>query len=232
MRILLVLSLSLLFVSCDNFRNSSSIEVVGQMRDVMWKGDLSGKISTDSLSHPNSYGLGPIEYLKGEVLLFEGQTFISKVIDSVAHQVSQVNSIKAPFFVYSKESDLNSISVSPLELSLKSTEELIDSLYFDYDKPLLVRVDGVFKDITVHSVNLPEGSSVSSPEQAHKGLTQYNYKNLSGSIVGFFSRKHKAIFTHHDSFLHAHFISNDRNVMGHVDSVLFHSVNTILKVSK
>ena len=137
-----------------------------------------------------------------------------------------------PFFVYSKESDLNSISVSPLELSLKSTEELIDSLYFDYDKPLLVRVDGVFKDITVHSVNLPEGSSVSSPEQAHKGLTQYNYKNLSGSIVGFFSRKHKAIFTHHDSFLHAHFISNDRNVMGHVDSVLFHSVNTILKVSK
>ncbi|MDC1518615.1 acetolactate decarboxylase [Flavobacteriaceae bacterium] len=232
MRILLIFTLTLLFVSCNKFRNSSSIEVVGQMRDVMWKGDLVGKVSTDSLNHPNAYGLGPIENLKGEVLLFEGQTFISKVIDSVAHQVSQVNSIKAPFFVYSKESDLNSISVSPLELSLKSTEELIDSLYFDYDKPLLVRVDGVFKDITVHSVNLPEGSSVSSPEQAHKGLTQYNYKNLSGSIVGFFSRKHKAIFTHHDSFLHAHFISNDRNVMGHVDSVLFHSVNTILKVSK
>ena len=232
MRILLIFTLTLLFVSCNKFCNSSSIEVVGQMRDVMWKGDLVGKVSTDSLNHPNAYGLGPIENLKGEVLLFEGQTFISKVIDSVAHQVSQVNSIKAPFFVYSKESDLNPISVSPLELSLKSTEELIDSLYFDYDKPLLVRVDGVFKDITVHSVNLPEGSSVSSPEQAHKGLTQYNYKNLSGSIVGFFSRKHKAIFTHHDSFLHAHFISNDRNVMGHVDSVLFHSVNTILKVSK
>ena len=68
------------------------------MRDVMWKGDLVGKVSTDSLNHPNAYGLGPIENLKGEVLLFEGQTFISKVIDSVAHQVSQVNSIKAPFF--------------------------------------------------------------------------------------------------------------------------------------
>ena len=127
MRILLVLSLTLFFVSCDNFRNSSSIEVAGQMRDVMWKGDLEGKISTDSLNHPNAYGLGPIEYLKGEVLLFEGQTFISTVIDSVAHQVTKVNSIKAPFFVYSKESNLISISVSPSERSLQATEELIGS---------------------------------------------------------------------------------------------------------
>ena len=232
MRILFVLSLALFFVSCNTFRNSSSIEVVGQMRDVMWKGDLSGKISTDSLNHTNAYGLGPIEYLKGEVLLFEGQTFISKVIDSVAHQVTQVNSIKAPFFVYSKESHLNSISVAPSELSLQSTEELIDSLYLDYDKPLLVRIDGVFQDLTIHSVDLPEGNSVSSPEEAHKGLTKYHYQSLNGSIVGFFSRKHKAIFTHHDSYFHAHFISEDRSVMGHVDSVFFNSEKTTFKVSK
>ena len=202
------------------------------MHDVIWKGDLGGKISTDSLNHSNAYGLGPIEYLKGEVLLFEGRTFISKVIDSISHQVSQVNSIKAPFFVYSNESDLNSFSVAPSELSLKSVEELIDTLYFDFEKPLLVRIDGVFQDVTVHSVNLPEGNSVSSPDQAHKGLTQYTYKNLSGSIIGFFSRKHKAIFTHHDSFLHAHFISDDRYIMGHVDSVLFNSDSTTFNVSK
>ncbi|MEY3542486.1 MAG: hypothetical protein RLZZ204_1298 [Bacteroidota bacterium] len=202
------------------------------MRDVMWKGDLTGKISTDSLNHPNAYGLGPIEYLKGEVLLIEGQTFISKVIDSIAHQVTRVNSIKAPFFVYSKQSDLNSISVAPSELSLQSTEELIDSLYLDYDKPLLVRIDGVFQDLTIHSVDLPEGNSVSSPEEAHKGLTKYHYQSLSGSIVGFFSRKHKAIFTHHDSYFHAHFISDDRSVMGHVDSVFFNSEKTTFKVSK
>ena len=222
----------MLFVSCNNFRNSSSIRVVGQMRDVMWKGELAGKISTDSISDPNAYGLGPIEYLSGEVLLFEGQTFISKVIDSAIHRVTPVSAVKAPFFVYAKESHLKSLSVEPLELSLKSTEELIDTLYFDYDKPLLVRIDGVFKDITVHSVNLPVGSTVSSPDQAHKGLTQYSYKNINGSIIGFFSRKHKAIFTHHDSFFHAHFISDNRKIMGHVDSVLFNSENTTFKVSK
>lgn len=232
MRIFLLISLSALFITCNRPQQSSSIEVVGQMRDVMWKGDLTGKISTDSLNHPHAYGLGPIEYLKGEVLLFEGQTFISKVIDSVAHQVNQVNSTNAPFFVYSKESMLNTISVAPSELSLQSTEELIDSIYADYDYPLLVRIDGVFQDLTVHSVNLPEGSLVSSPDQAHEGLTKYDYKNISGSIIGFFSRNHKAIFTHHDSYFHAHFISDDRSLMGHLDSVSFNSKAATFKVSK
>lgn len=202
------------------------------MRDVMWKGALEGKISTDSLNHPNTYGLGPIEYLKGEVILFEGQTFISKVIDTTAHEVTPVKSIKAPFFVYSKESDLNEILIPSQELSLKSTERLIDSVYFEYDQPLLVRIDGIFQDLTIHIVDLPEGSSVSSPDQAHEGLTPYQYGEISGSIIGFFSRKHKAIFTHHDSYFHAHFISDDRSIMGHVDSISFYSDKVTFKFSR
>lgn len=226
------MSFSVLFISCNDPEPASSIKVVGQMRDVMWKGALAGNISTDSLNYPTAYGLGPIEYLKGEVLLFEGQTFISKVIDSNAHRVTQVNSIKAPFFVYSKDSDLTEISIPTRELSLRSTEQLIDSLYLDYEKPLLVSIAGVFQDLTIHSVNLPEGSAVSSADEAHKGLTQYHYQNLSGSIVGFFSRKHKAIFTHHDSYFHAHFISDDRSIMGHVDSISFQADKATFKVSK
>jgi len=31
--------------------NTSSIKVVGEMRGVMWKGDLKGKIATDSLNN-------------------------------------------------------------------------------------------------------------------------------------------------------------------------------------
>ena len=232
MRKVFLLSSILILLSCTKQEESSTIRVVGQMKDVMWKGALEGKISTDSLSSSSHYGLGPIEYLKGEVLLFEGQTYISQVVDSLSHQVSQVKSTKAPFFVYSKGSDLNEISIETQELSLKSTEELIDSLFLDYHEPLLLRIDGVFKTITIHSVNLPNGSPVSSPDEAHKGLTKYQYKNINGSMVGFFSRKHKAIFTHHDSYFHAHFISDDRTIMGHVDQVTFTSDKATFKVSK
>lgn len=231
MKILLIFPFLSILTSCNYSDQKSTVKVVGQMRDVMWKGDLKGKISTDSLSQYNAYGLGPVEGLTGEVLLFEGKTFISNVIDSISHGVTLKESINAPFFVYSNDSELKEISFPSKKLDLRSTEYLIDSLYSNYDKPLLIRIDGVFKNLSIHSVNLPPGSSVSSPNEAHKGLTKYNFNNLKGTIVGFFSRKHKAIFTHHDSFLHAHFISESYSIMGHLDSVTYDSEKVKVSVS-
>ncbi len=223
---------ALLFASCAKSTSTSSIKVVGEMRDVMWKGDLKGKIATDSLNNKKTYGLGPIEFLKGEIVVFEGQTFVSKVIDSVSHQVTKIPSVRAPFFVYSTNSDLKVVELIPGNYSLKKIEEYIDSVYKHYDQPLLIRFDGLFDSITLHSMNLPDGNKVSSPDEAHQGLTQYDFKNISGSLIGFFSRNHKAVFTHHDSFFHAHFISNDRGVLGHIDETDFNSSKVTLKVSK
>jgi acetolactate decarboxylase len=201
------------------------------MRDVMWKGDLKAKIATDSLNYNETYGLGPIEFLKGEIVVFEGQTFVSKVIDSISHEVNKVPSASAPFFVYSTNSNLKVIELTATNYSLKGIEEHIDSVYKNYDQPLLVRIDGIFNYIKVHSVNLPEGKKVSSPDTAHQGLTQYDFENISGSLIGFFSRNHKAVFTHHDSFFHAHFISDDREILGHIDELNLDSSKIKLKVS-
>jgi len=222
----------LLFASCTKSTNSSSIKVVGEMRDVMWKGDLKGKIATDSLNNKETYGLGPIEFLKGEIVVFEGQSYVSKVVDSISHKVSKVPSVSAPFFVYSSNSDLKIVKFNLKNYTLKELEEYVNLVYKDYDQPLLIRIDGIFENIKVHSVNLPEGKKVSSPDEAHQGLTQYDFKNISGSLIGFFSRHHKAVFTHHDSFFHAHFISEDREVLGHIDETDFNSSKVTLKVSK
>ena len=222
----------LLFASCTKSTNTSSIKVVGEMRDVMWKGDLKGKIATDSLNNKETYGLGPIEFLKGEIVVFEGQSYVSKVVDSISHKVSKVPSVSAPFFVYSSNSDLKIVKFNRKNYTLKELEEYVNLVYKDYDQPLLIRIDGIFENIKVHSVNLPEGKKVSSPDEAHHGLTQYDFKNISGSLIGFFSRHHKAVFTHHDSFFHAHFISEDREVLGHIDETDFNSSKVTLKVSK
>ena len=221
----------LVFASCTKSINTSSVKVVGKMRDVMWKGDLKGKIATDSLNNKETYGLGPIEFLKGEIVVFEGQTYVSKVIDSVSHQVTKIPSVRAPFFVYSTNSDLKVVEFNRENFTLKELEEYINSVYKDYDQPLLIRIDGLFDNIKVHSVNLPEGKKVSSPDEAHQGLTQYDFKNISGSLIGFFSRNHKAVFTHHDSFFHAHFISDDREVLGHIDELNLDSSQIKLQVS-
>jgi len=57
--------LVLLFASCTKMTNTSSIKVVGKMSDVMWKGDLKAKITTDSLNNNRTYGLGPFAFLIG-----------------------------------------------------------------------------------------------------------------------------------------------------------------------
>lgn len=70
-------------------------------------------------------------------------------------------------------------------------------------------------------MNLPKGSNVSSPDDAHKGQKNYHLQNEQTDIIGFFSTEHKTIFTHHDTFLHMHLITTDRQKMGHLDEVLF-----------
>ena len=59
-------------------------------------------------------------------------------------------------------------------------------------------------------------------------LQQMEFDDMSS----FFSRNHKAVFTHHDSFFHAHFISDDLKVLGHIDETDFNSSKVTLKVSK
>ena len=232
MKFFILLIFLIFFNSCNSVKEINNVKVIGKMSDVMWKGDLKGKIATDSLNNKETYGLGPIEFLKGEIVVFEGQTFVSKVIDSVFHQVTKIPSVRAPFFVYSTNSDLKVVEFTLENYSIKEIEEHIDSVYKNYDQPLLIRIDGVFNNMKLHSVNLPEGEQVSSPDEAHQGLTQYDFNNISGSLIGFFSRHHKAVFTHHDSFFHAHFISDDRQVLGHIDELNFNSSKGTLKVSK
>ena len=230
-RITIYILFVIFLVSCNSSTNTSSVKVVGEMRDVMWKGELKGKITTDSLNTKQTYGLGPVEFLRGEILVFEGQTFISKVIDSISHEVNKVPSVSAPFFVYSSNSNFKVVEFNRENYTLKELEDYINLIYIDYDQPLIIRIDGIFDNIKVHSVNLPEDKKVSSPDEAHQGLTQYDFKNISGSLIGFFSRQHKAVFTHHDSFFHAHFISNDREILGHIDELNLDSSKIKLQVS-
>ena len=76
-------------------------------------------IKTDTINNINAYGLGPIEFLKGEILLYKGKTFISKVKDSLSLDVKEVNLSKAPFFVYTDDSELKEIDLAKNNYSLK-----------------------------------------------------------------------------------------------------------------
>jgi acetolactate decarboxylase len=198
------------------------VKIVGQMKDVMWKGQLDGNISLDTIAtKEHLYGLGPVAYLAGEILIIDGKSYKSTVVSETTMKVEETYNIKAPFFGYTNISQWEEQTLPDSIGTIQQLEKYLDQITKLSPRPFMFKLWGRVEKASIHIVNLPKGSIISSPDEAHKGQKNYQLINKLAEIVGFFSTEHKAIFTHHDTFLHMHLITADRKQMGHLDKVLF-----------
>ena len=223
--IILINSIIILLITSCNTNTKptkNDIKIIGEMKNVMWKGELAGTINLDTIKNKTGlYGLGPVEYLTGELLIIDGKSYVSTVTSDSTMEVDETYQVKAPFFVYANQADWN-IEDLPSDIkTIKELEEFIDKKTFDFKRPFVFKLKGQVDSAGIHIQNLPKGTKVSSPEEAHQGQTNYLLKNSDVEIVGFFSTEHKGIFTHHDSNVHMHLITVDRKKMGHLDNVFF-----------
>lgn len=198
----------------------SNLKIVGAMKNVMWKGELESSIDLDTISEKNGlYGLGPVSYLTGELLINDGESYVSKVTSDSTMTVEKRFNVSAPFFVYANVTEWNEIELPSNVKSIKDLEKFIDEKTVDYKRPFSFKLEGKVSKAIIHIQNLPKGTKVFSPDDAHQGQTNYELTNEESEIVGFFSTKHKGVFTHHDSFLHMHLITKDESKMGHLDEL-------------
>ena len=128
------------------------------------------------------------------------------------------------FIVYSGQlpANISNWSEELLDVDFQTIQQLesfLDNKMSGSSQPLMFKLAGFVKEATIHIVNLPAGAKVSSPNDAHKGQVKYQMENQEAEIVGFFSKEHKAIFTHHDTYLHMHLITKDKQMMGHLDEL-------------
>lgn len=226
-KIFFISALLLGFFNTNAQQNTPS--VIGEMRNVMWKGELAGIINLDTISDKsNLYGLGPVEYLSGEILIIDGKAYKSTVISDTEMLVEESYKTKAPFFGYV---NISSWQEQELPHDIKTVEQLeqyLDKITESSPRPFFFKLSGTVETAVIHIVNLPKGSKVSSPDEAHQGMIHYNLINQNADIIGFFSTEHKAIFTHHDTYLHMHLITKDRKQMGHLDEALFKGMKLYL----
>jgi acetolactate decarboxylase len=205
-------------------QNNNEVRVIGEMRNVMWKGELQGNIHLDTISNKtNLYGLGPVEYLAGEVIIIDGKSYKSTVTSDTSMSVEETFDLKAPFFGYANISQWTERTLPDSVQTIQQLEVYLDEVTKNSPRPFMFKLAGTVEQATIHIVNLPPNSKVSSPEEAHQGQINYELEKAPSEIVGFFSTNHKAIFTHHDTFLHMHLITKDREKMGHLDRVVFQS---------
>lgn len=201
--------------SAEPGTGNSEVHITGAMKEVMWEGRLQGKILLDTIfPRTGLYGLGPAEDLPGEILIFDGKSYIARVTGDAGIQVKETWDLKAPFFVHANATDWEITDLPQHITNLKDLETYLDSTAGKIAKPFVFKLSGIVASADYHVQDLPKGTKVSSPQEAHTGQKDYKLKNTGVDIAGFYSTGHKGIFTHHDSNVHMHLITTDRSKMG------------------
>lgn len=196
------------------------VVIVGAMKNVMWKGELGARIKLDSISNKKGlYGLGPERNLRGELLINDGVSYVSRVTSDSTIAVEKSFEVSAPFFVYANVSEWNEIKLPSKIKNIQHLEKFIDENTTESKRPFAFKLIGKVSKAKIHVQNLPEGTKVSSPDEAHQGQINYELISQEVEIIGFFSTEHKGVFTHHDSYLHMHLITTDEHKMGHLDAL-------------
>ncbi len=198
----------------------SSVQVAGAMKNVMRKGQLQDRIALDTIKDKKGvYGLGPNSHLRGELLVMDGQVYVSKVGIDSSMVVETITNGAAPFFVYAKVSDWKAV---PMPEEIKNIEQLqnfLEQITKDIKTPFAFRLAGQVAHASIHIQNLPKGTRVTSPQEAHQGQKSYKLVEEPVEVLGFYSTQHQGVFTHHDSYIHMHLINEDKSKMGHLDGL-------------
>src|SRR5690554_5190739 len=155
-------------VSC-NFqmqeKTTNEVKIVGEMRNVMWKGQLGGNIHLDTIANKtNLYGLGPVEYLRGEILIIDGKSYKSTVVSDSTMLVEETYNIKAPFLGYTNISQWTEQTLPDNIQTIQQLEVYLDEITKNAPRPFMFKLLGIVERAKIHIVNLPEGSKVSSPD--------------------------------------------------------------------
>lgn len=232
MRYIFYVLIYISILSCSKQQKlNSEVKSVSAMKIVMWKGELDAKIKLDTLRPKEGlYGIGPLEKLRGEITIIEGQTYVSTINAEKQMEVEINSNVGAPFFVYA-----NAYKFKEMKLpeSITNLAQLNDFLTKENDREqaYVFKLEGDIESGEIHVQNLPPNTQVSSPKEAHQGQIDFEMGEAAVEMLGFYSNSAQGIYTHHDTNIHVHLISQDKSMMGHCDEVVFNPNAVKLYVS-
>jgi acetolactate decarboxylase len=201
------------------------------MRNTMFHGQLAGLIALDTISTPGTYGIGPLEFLRGELLLWDGHTYVSTAQGDSAMLVEERPHSKAPFFVHQRIAHWTTIALPDSVTDLPTLNAFLTANLGHHGEPVAFRLSGTFTSLDAHLVDVAPGTTINGPDDAHRDNKHYHIADRQADLLGFFSTKHKAVFTHHDTHIHVHAITKERDRMGHLEAARFDPARCELSIA-
>ncbi len=214
--LLLIFLVCLLFLAgCGSNPQVASPEV---NRDVIYqvstygalsRGIFGAEINFAFLKKQGDFGLGTLEGLDGEMVALDGGFYQVKSDGTVNHIEDEA---KSPFAMITFFD--NDLETSPSDsFTYSRLTSFLDNLLLSRNIFYAIRVDGDFEYVKTRSVPKQE-KPYPALEAALKSQSVFELRNVSGTLVGFWSPTYTGEID--VPGYHFHFITSDRKAGGHV----------------
>ncbi|MBO3700735.1 acetolactate decarboxylase [Roseivirga sp. E12] len=208
--------------ACETAEQSTSVEHFGILREIMMQQKLEANANLMDLNgKSNTYALGALEGLSGEILILDG-----KPLNGLAKQgqlkINRSFDYKATLLVMTQVKDWHKVSLEGMIENNSDLQALVareaEKRGINTDEAFPFLLKGDFEEIEWHVINAAEATAQN--HDAYKAAGLKGKGGYSGaSILGFYSNQHEGVFTHHGSYLHMHFVNDEETEMGHVDNL-------------
>jgi acetolactate decarboxylase len=197
----------------------TQVHVAGEMKNIMMQGDFKAYAKLDTFQKKNLYGLGPVENLKGELLVMNGDVYSS---EKAGKQILNKKNViqNASMFVYSYVEKWKEVNVYANSGSYAELETLVAATAkkngYDTTVPFVFKIEANPKLAAYHIIDWIKGEkhTMENHKQfAYSGKTE----NSNVTLLGFYSDHHHSIFTHHTTNMHVHVIDGKTKQVGHLD---------------
>lgn len=186
----------------------------------MVKTGFAPTVSLDSLQkYKHLIAMGPLGKMEGEITVLDGKIYGGKSLISGETVIVNDWKVRAPFLVYADVAQWEKIKLSGKAESIAELEEKIKEAALargiNLEEPFFFRIEGSFDQMVTHIVT-PRTQEV---EGYVAGQNQKNYEHASesGELIGVHSKVGQRIYTHHDGFMHVHFLNEEKDFTGHLD---------------
>jgi acetolactate decarboxylase len=201
--------------------------VWGSLRAIMHEGKTGATVSLAEAAGAHVYAVGALSGLRGEVLVVDGRAFIATGRGGAAH-LQQTTSDDATLLVAAVVPGWRKVPISrdiPSGEIDARVEAIAREAGMDVNRAFPVLIEGN-ADVDWHVLDGSKPSAGGHADHLRNAVTG----KLAGrktTIVGFFSKRHEAVFTHMGQYTHLHVLTPDHAVMGHVDALTVRAGSTL-----
>jgi acetolactate decarboxylase len=195
----------------------------GNRDNIIQNGDLSARINLDTLSEiSNLYAIGPVEGLKGEITVYNGESSIATIEREQPKIYSSFNH-NAIFLVYASASQWKKNAIKKSIIGLSNLEAFVKNMAeknnVDTQKPFPFRIEGIVDSLNYHIIYKLDNAPHNKTEH-QRSKQKFSVYNSNAQIIGFWTDlESQGVYTHPDKRTHLHFMLEDNTESGHIDNI-------------